>query len=99
MAEPYDAPRRAEDIRACVFSNDIRRACELMLDFAGEFFGAEQADDVRIISMQLRELEAREHNGDLSIDEALPRRSKNVRNLLTLLRELLGQLGKGGVHA
>lgn len=99
MAEPHDAPRRAEEIRACVFRNDIKRACELMLDFAGEFFGAEQADDVRLISMQLREIETREVKGEISMDEAIPRRTKSVRNMLALLRELLERLQGGGVHA
>lgn len=99
MAEPHDAPRRAEEVRACVFRNDIKRACDLMLDFASEFCGAEKADDVRLISMQLRELETREDKGDIGLDEALPRRTKHVRNMLALLRDLLAELQSGAAHA
>lgn len=99
MAEPYDAPRRAEDVRGCVAGGDAKRALELLLDFANEFFGAEQADEVRVMSASFRDLASFHRQGEISTDELLSKRSRLNRNLLALLRELMERLEQEVAHA
>lgn len=98
MAESHDAPRRAQQVRDCVGLGDHKRAFELMLDFANEFFGAEQADEVLVMSGTMRDLISFHRQGEISTEDLLQKRSKLNRNLLALLRELMDRLGEAAAH-
>jgi Effector-associated domain 11 len=99
MTEAHDAPRRADAIRGCVFANDMEGAIRLMLDFAQQFAAAQHADEVVLLSRDLREVDELQRREELAALEARKERRKIASNLLDLLRLLLQRLQEGVGHA
>jgi Effector-associated domain 11 len=99
VTEAHDAPRRAEAIRGCVFANDMEGAIRLMLDFARQFSGPQHADEVVLLSRDLREVDDLERNEKVEALVARKERRKIAQNLLDLLRLLMDRLQQELTHA
>ncbi len=99
MAEAHDAPRRADAIRGCVFANDMESAIRLMLDFAQQFAGAQHADEVVLLSRDLREVDEMQRREEVAALDARKERRKIAQNLLELLRLLMERLQQEMAHA